>query len=386
MNLKELTVLSFSYGRNLFDQENLESKRMQRFAESFAQVHTIIFALQKEQLTTRTYGHLTLHPTNSSTRFLYVWDAFRIGMRLLRRRTGSWVLVAQDPFELGALGLVLSRVFAVPFSVQEHGDFYSRPFWRRDTYLNRVRWVLGLFVLRHADTVRAVSVRIAEALRARGIPAERIFTLPVRTDAFDAPRLRDIDSMSGLRSEGTLTILTMARLVPQKNLPLLIDAFKDVVAVAPHARLVIVGKGPLESSLRARVHYHRIVEKVTFVPWTDTPREYLQNADIYALSSDWEGWARVLIEAMHEGVPIVTTDVGCAREVLKDGVHGIVVPPRDREAFARALRTLVENPALRSEYGEAARRDVSLTHQTSEEYAEAQARILEATYRIAQNS
>ena len=86
----------------------------------------------------------------------------------------------------------------------------------------------------------------------------------------------------------------------------------------------------------------------------------MRGADIYALSSDYEGWGRVLIESMAVGLPVVTTDVGCAGEVLIDGRHGIVVPTRNSEAFTQALTLLAKDADMRKKYGTQAQHDVKV--------------------------
>ncbi|MFZ2253457.1 MAG: glycosyltransferase family 4 protein [Minisyncoccia bacterium] len=365
----DIYVLSFGYGRNFFDRTNRELERMRSCAQTLGALHMVIFTLQSEGFVPYTIGNLTLHPTNSKTRWLYCFDALRIGFTVLRDTSKQWVIATQDPFETGCVGLFVSWWRSVPLNVQEHGDFYSRPYWKTDQFSNRIRSIVGLFVLLRADTVRVVSERIAHALQNRGIEIEKIIRLPVRTDALDG----EVSIGSDLRQlypQASVIILTMGRLVTQKNLPLLIDAFARLVVTEPQAKLVIIGDGPLAPILKQRVVQSGILSQVAFIPWTDTPQSYMRTADIYALSSDWEGWARVLVEAMEAGIPVVTTDVGCVGEVLKDRVHGLVVPPRALDAFADALQEMVRDSSLRAEYGRNAQRAVGACHVTMAVYAQ----------------
>jgi glycosyltransferase involved in cell wall biosynthesis len=90
------------------------------------------------------------------------------------------------------------------------------------------------------------------------------------------------------------------------------------------------------------------VAPVTIEPWSNNVPGLLAQADAYVLSSDYEGWGRVLIEAMVVGLPIVTTNVGCAGEVVKHEQHGLVVPTRDEKALEKALLRMATDRALQT--------------------------------------
>lgn len=376
----DLNVLAISYGRNLFDEQNAERARMVRCGAEVHEYHMVIFTHARDGLTTQTVGNLTLHPTNSRTKVHMLFDAYRIGKKVLKAADGKWVITAQDPFEAGLVGYLLARTYKLPLNVQEHGDFFSTPYWTNDQLLNRFRRWLALWLLPKADTVRVVTERILKTLEKHGVQSDRILLLPVRTD--NAQKDAQAETDSTIRQQlpkNSLVVLTMARLVTQKNVPLLIRAFATLRTEVPAAQLVIVGKGPLEKELRQLSAELGLHESVTFLPWTDDPTSLLKEADIYALSSDWEGWGRVLIEAMVAGVPVVTTDVGCAGEVVKDGQHGFVVPVRDEEAFAAKLIKLAVDSTLREHFARQAQRDSEVVHQSLDAYATQWAEVLELT-------
>ena len=376
--VNKIHILSFGYGRNLFNQKNSEHNRMKQCAQFVSSLDMVIFTKASDGLQSYTIGNLTFHPTHSKTKLLYFFDAIRIGYTILRDTKKKWVITTQDPFETGCIGLLLAWYYKQPLNVQEHGDFYSRPYWKQDRMSNWFRYYIGKFVLRNADTIRVVSERITTAIQKFGVQKERIYYLPVRTDVLDT-EAENGPNLKHLYPDASIIILTMARLVTQKNLPMLINAFAHVVATEPKAKLVIVGTGPLEHALRHDVDRNGITSHVSFLPWTDTPQSYMQSADIYALSSDWEGWGRVLIEAMHAGVSVVTTDVGCVGTVFKDNIHGLVVQPRDQQAYTNALQKMVENQGMRETYQAHAKRDCCLHHVTMESYAEAWANIFAHT-------
>ncbi len=339
-------VLSLGYDKDLLVQGSVSWKRHVRYASVFDELHAVIFT-RKGVINTRVKiaENAWAYPTCSSSRPSALLDAYRI-LRSIMRESGPWVLSAQDPFESGLLAYVLSRITGTPFLVQEHGDFFSLSDWRRESILNRVRYLCGRFVIHRAHRVRVVAKRIARTLEDLNVPREKITIVPVHVDtaAFAEAKL-DV-SIDKLRPEDGVLILTMARMVPQKNLALLIDAFREVVRNGVRAHLVILGKGPEKEALLSRAH-GLVPEHLTFLDWTDDPAGAMRAADIYALSSNYEGWGRVCIEALAAGTPLVMTDVGCAGEVVRDGENGLVVPVGDASAFARALARLATDRALR---------------------------------------
>ncbi|MBP9750008.1 MAG: glycosyltransferase family 4 protein [Candidatus Pacebacteria bacterium] len=346
-----MKVLSIGPDKDLLTPGSVSFERHRRYAEHVEELHAVIFAR-------RSYGtervaiaqNAWSYPTGSTSTLGLFRDAYRIGRRLLRE-PGTWVISAQDPFESGLVGYVLSRVTGAPLLLQEHGDFFSTPYWRNEFFLNRVRFYVGMWLLRRAAHVRVVSMRIAETLSALKVPKERMSVVPVFTE------VSSTDSVSALaqyRPKNGLVVLTMARFVPQKNLSLLIRAVGHVQRQGGLIHLVIVGKGREQKRLEQTVEKYA-KNAVTFLGWTDDPSSLLASADIYALSSDYEGWGRVCIEALAAGTPLLMTDVGCAGEVVRNNENGLVVPVRDEQAFADALMRLATDASLRERLARAGR-------------------------------
>ena len=182
-----------------------------------------------------------------------------------------------------------------------------------------------------------------EHLPARiGLPIERV---PKGVDAErftpDGPSLRE-----DLHLERRKVVVTVARLVPIKNVPLLVEAIARVRERVPNVHLVIVGDGPERSAVRALVGELGLVDCVTFtghVPHRDTPACY-RTADVFALSSDFDNSPNAVLEAMASGLPVVATEAGGIREFLGAG-GGLVVPRGDAAALAKALERYLTDAA-----------------------------------------
>jgi glycosyltransferase involved in cell wall biosynthesis len=291
------------------------------------------------------------YPSGGRTRLGMLVGAYRTAARLIQaQRQASWVVTTQDPFEAGLVGWLTCRRFGLPLNIQEHGDFFSTPHWRNETALNRVRFYVGRYLIRRADTVRVVSKRIWQTLTQLGVAETRLRLLPVTI-----PLERFVAAERAPQGGGEVVILSVARFVPQKNLGLLLEAFARVVSLGQKARLVLVGNGPEEQKLRAlaTILLPTQAEAITWLPWSDDVPALMAEADIYALSSNYEGYARVVPEAMATGLPVIMTDVGCAHELLVDGLTGLITPVGDVSAYSTALIELVYDSEKRRQLAEA---------------------------------
>ncbi|MBN1239523.1 MAG: glycosyltransferase family 4 protein [Gammaproteobacteria bacterium] len=134
-------------------------------------------------------------------------------------------------------------------------------------------------------------------------------------------------------------IVTVGRLDRQKDPLLLLEAVKRVADVHPDVHLLIVGDGTLRPEVEARIRALGLGAHVTLVGTAPAERirELLQASDVFALSSAYEGMPIAVLEALASGVPVVTTDVGEVRLVVRDGVSGFVVPERTPEALANGM-------------------------------------------------
>ena len=145
-------------------------------------------------------------------------------------------------------------------------------------------------------------------------------------------------------------ILTIGRLSKQKNQAMLIDAFSKVREEVSDVELYILGDGELRQDLERQVSLLGLEASVHFPGYVSNVEEYLKKADIFALSSDYEGLPLVILEAMAASLPIIATDVGGVKDLL--GENGILLEKGDKDRFALALLTLLKNPQACRNMGE----------------------------------
>ena len=147
-------------------------------------------------------------------------------------------------------------------------------------------------------------------------------------------------------------IISVARLYPQKNQKMMIQAFAKIAEKYPDWKLVIYGEGPLRVELEALVSSFKLQERVLLPGRTEKVIEELRKSKIFCLSSDYEGMSNSMIEAICVGLPIVTTKVSGTDELVNDGINGYVVEIGDVDGMASALKKLMSDEHLMQQMGE----------------------------------
>lgn len=214
------------------------------------------------------------------------------------------------------------------------------------------RWPVAVYLPgpahpRYTDDLRKADALISDGWAARQLPAMIGRSVDnvvkgVDIDVFTpaGPNLRDA---LGLREKRIVICVT--RLVPIKNLHMLLDAVARARTTDPAIVLVLVGEGPLLADLQARAAALGVADAVRFagyVPQAETASWY-RTADLFALSSDFDNSPNVVLEAMATGLPIVATDVGGLRDYVTTPTGGSLTPKGDAQAFAAAMRGWLSN-------------------------------------------
>jgi glycosyltransferase involved in cell wall biosynthesis len=349
---------------------------MRRYAEGLGSLTIVVVAPRSPALRAQWLAaNCRVVPTASRRRLLRAVDAMRVG-RALARETRPDVVTAQDPFLTGVAGLALSRWLGVPLNVQVHTSFLGDPYWHASGPRHRVLAAVGRVVLRLADTVRVVSAAERDRVLGLGLDAERVWVVPVPVDAgrwlgADGRELR----VRVLGDRADRLVLYVGRLAPEKDVATLLEATRVLLDARPSTRVAIVGDGPLEHSLRARVAALGLGDGVLFagaVPHDVVP-SWFAAADVVVLPSLYEGLGLVLVEAALAGKPVVATRTTGAMDVVVDGVTGFLVPQRRPDALAARLLSLLADPARAMAMGSAGRDLVAARFDAEKLYAEVRA-------------
>jgi glycosyltransferase involved in cell wall biosynthesis len=193
------------------------------------------------------------------------------------------------------------------------------------------------------------------------LPATKMSTVHY---ALDVERFRGDQRMSPLFATLSRPLVgTVTRLLHQKGVHILLDAFAACLRHVPQASLVVLGDGPERPALEAQVRAHRMAQRVHFLGYMDTTdvSAIMQGVDIFAFPTFGEGFGLVLLEAMAWGKPVVASQVMAIPEIVSHEETGLLVPPGDATSLAQALLRLMQDPLLCHRLGMAGQRRVERT-------------------------
>ncbi|MBN2012757.1 glycosyltransferase family 4 protein [candidate division KSB1 bacterium] len=170
-------------------------------------------------------------------------------------------------------------------------------------------------------------------------------------------RTKNIRSELGMPDDAPV-IGFVGRLNVQKGIEYLLEGFRKAIEQIPTMHLLLVGEGNLHEDVVAFAEKHNLKDRIHPVGFRDDIPNVMRTIDLCVLPSLWEGFGIVLIEAMAAGKPCITTRISSMPEIVRDGKSGLVVPPRDPDALAVAIRTIMSDNELANQMGETGRQDV----------------------------
>lgn len=346
-----MRILSFGYDADLLlpeDEANESQYRQRRYCELLDQEKVIVILGAdlpcRERLLAG--GRIRVVGVPARSKLQQVYLACRQGVALGRQFRPDCVEY-QDPRLAGLVAWWTARRLRLPLIGGLFNDLLDNPIWLRQAPAHRLYNRIGKYVLSRSLLVRCDSPETTRALNDKGYAQVRYipFFIPwlerfAVSEEVQQERLR--------RWQDEPVVLNVARLARGKNVALLLRAFARTVSTWRRGRLVIVGSGDLEDELKRLAVELDIDRQVTWtgaVGYTDLPR-YYQEANLFALSSDSETSARVLVLAQAARLPTVTTATSGSGDIVSDGQTGYVTPVGDVEAFADALDRLLNDRAV----------------------------------------
>jgi len=303
-----------------------------------------------EQLESSAYRFFTAPVAGRGNINLHTYT--RLPLREIKAFKPDVVLSGQEPYSLSGLqAACLASFLRVPFLFQTNQNIlkhYPPPF----------SWIESLSFKRAAVAL-AYSEEARQVMLSKGLRRPSA-VLPYATDlARFTPRAGPSPVRVRFDLSEAWVIGFLGRLVPEKGLDTVIDAVIALATELPNLRLLLVGSGPEEASLRERAALGGVGNRIIFAG--SVPHEeaalYLQAMDVFVLASrtrpNWkEQFGRVLIEAMACGVPVVGSDSGEIPNLIRATGGGLVFPEGDASSLSERLRTLFADECKRRTLGE----------------------------------
>lgn len=253
----------------------------------------------------------------------------------------------------GALGRKAAKACGVPVIVHTyHGHVFHSYFGSLKTRLYKF---IERRLAKQSDGIIAISPLQKEELSTqhRICPADKIKVIPLGFDLGkfqeNLPEKRRQTRSTYQLGEDDVAVAIVGRLAPIKNHGLFLDAVELLLKKKIRARFFIVGDGSEKNAIEERANLLNTTygNCITLTSWIKDIATFNAGMDIVCLTSDNEGTPVSLIEAQACNLPVISTDVGGVRDILKEGETGFVVPPKDVRSFAEKLELLVTNKEIR---------------------------------------
>jgi len=249
-------------------------------------------------------------------------------------------ILTATPGPMGLAGLAIARILKIPVHGTYHTAFpqYVRMFTEdpamEDAAWRYMRWFYG-----QMDTIYAPSRSTADDLSERGIGAERIVVHPRGVDAERFHPDQQGRFFEDLGLERQFKLLYVGRISREKSLDVLAEAFRQVHAHRPDARLIVVGDGPYLEEMRKQTADLPVV--YTGYLQGEALTSAYAGADLFVFPSATDTFGNVVLEAQASGLPVVVTSSGGPREAMQPGRTGLVVAPHDAHALSMSILDLM---------------------------------------------
>ncbi len=359
MPIKKLNVLSLGYTKELFNPSSVEkgdtSERMKFYAKYLNKYYVLVFSRNKHGFKQKRIENMNVIPTNGGSWVQSFFRMYRLGKEICENNKID-IIQAQDPVFTAFIGYLLKIKYKIPLNLCVYGFNPYNKYWIKEAKINLILAPIGRYIVNKADGVQTDGSGDKQILIRNGLPSSKIFCkpmIPLNIEEFKNADGREIRKKL-LRDKEERIILFVGRLTKQKNIPFLLKCYKDVIQKFPKARLVIVGKGKEGAKLKKFSKRLKIQHKISWVegiPHLRIP-EYFKAADIFALPSLYEGFARVLMEATAAGKPIVSTRVSGVVDAIIDKENGFIIPQGNEKEFVKKILFLLKNPETAKKMGE----------------------------------
>ncbi len=296
---------------------------------------------------------ITIYPSSSFLRETFLLDLVRLSPKILK----GWkpdLITVQTPWEEGIFACLISKIIGCKSLLQLHFDIFSTE-WLREKITNRIYLAISKFVFSRADRTRVVSNKLQEKmvehlnLKREVLP---IIPVGVNFNPLDSLQKKNIyKEKIDSKLKDCPVVLFVGRLCDQKNLQDWVRVAKNIKQKVKHTKFLIAGDGEARKSIEDLVQEQGLSEEIIFlgkVGYEKLPEIYAA-ADVFLLTSHYEGYGRVVLEAYLSRIPVVSTACTGPEDLILPDISGILTGKGDINALSSAVIKMLKEPELARE-------------------------------------
>lgn len=345
-----MNVLNISLDPKILDSDNVAAHRARAYGRITNRYIVVVPTPSKMKVVLS--DKVRIYGSGGKLKIVRLIRMFFLVRRLIKNHSID-VIATSDPYYIGCMCLWLAKYYHLGIEIQVLG--LEKNTWLRNT--------VARYTLIRASIVRALSQRLYERLHSEyGVPYEhmRIVTIYVDTNklglstkTLNVHEQKEFDTAQNsfnTRYKGRFNFLTVSRLVPIKNITLQLQAVERLKTAHPNILLHIVGGGPDALSLQTEIQSRGLENHVILhgQQFGLSLGVFYLGSDCFLLTSHYEGWGMVIVEALASGLPVIMTAVGCADELVKNGESGIVIPINDVDALTHGMESIISDSKFRN--------------------------------------
>ena len=322
-----MKVISLGLDNKILDKDSAVSKRALIYGKQLSKYHIIVPGDNKEIK----LADNILAKGISGHKLIVLYKIYRYLIKLLKKEKFD-IITIQDNYYLAFLGVLIAKRFKIKVEIQVHG--FEK--------FKGLRKVIFKYNIKHVDIIRVVSKRLKKQLiKEYNIQDSKIYNIPVYVDI---KKIQNGNITTNLKEKykDYFIFLTVGRLVKVKNIELQLEVLKEIKG---KVKLIVLGDGPEKGNLQKIAS-----DNVEFLGWQEDLMSYYKTADCLLLTSDSEGYGMVIAEAISVDLPVIMTDVGCARELVEDNINGFIV--NNKEELREKMEFIINNKGLLNKFKE----------------------------------
>lgn len=337
--MNKIKFLTIGTDKTILESGSVSNTRQVEYYKNFevADVYVLMSGNPKK-FSVGNVNFITLGGANRVVCFVKTF----LEIRKKLKTTSYDLIYTQDVLYCGLLGYFVKCISSAKLVTQIHGDYLDNPLWINQRLENRILNMTGKLLVKKSDYVRAVSERIVKyVVENLGKEKGRVRSLPIGIDG-------DVFNGNNLPETRKKQIVFVGRLMQEKEPHFFCDIVIPVLEQHPDFTCVMIGEGPLKEELQNRFLQAGLADRAFFpgfLKFADISN-YYKESFIFLHTAFWEGWGLPMVESTACGLPNVTTDTGCAGEVVIDGVNGIVIKTKNKEDYIQAINSLINNSEL----------------------------------------